>query len=245
MPARLLAATRDLPPAVYDDAEWRVLKALFVVLRLGAAELKAVFAAHNAADYAEFAAAARQSLGTTDEPTDTALALDAQLQHVLVDEFQDTSEAQVRLLESLTAGWQPGDGRTLFVVGDPMQSIYRFRQAEVGLFLDARERGLGPLRLEPLTLSVNFRSTWPWSPGVNDAFGRVLPPQDDLVRGAVTFAASVAAPDATDTGGVQVHAFLRRSRVLEARRVAGIVARRAAGNARRRTSRCWCRAAAT
>ena len=131
----LLAARRELPPASYDDDEWRVLKALFVVLRLGAGELKFVFAERNAADYPEFAAAARQALGTRDEPTDTALALDARLRHVLVDEFQDTSEAQVRLLESLTAGWEPGDGRTLFLVGDPMQSIYRFRNAEVGLFL--------------------------------------------------------------------------------------------------------------
>ena len=65
---------------------------------------------------------------------------------MLVDEFQDTSEAQVKLLESLTAGWQPGDGRTLFLVGDPMQSIYRFRNAEVGLFLDIRDHGLARSR---------------------------------------------------------------------------------------------------
>ena len=139
----LLAATRTLPPPAYEDGEWRVLRSLLLVLRLAAGELKAVFAERKAADYPEFAAAARQSLGTADEPTDTALALDARLRHVLVDEFQDTSEAQVQLLERLTAGWKPDDGRTLFLVGDPMQSIYRFRNAEVGLFLDVRDRGLG------------------------------------------------------------------------------------------------------
>ena len=47
----LLAATTALPPATYDDEEWHVLKALFVVLRLGAGELKSVFAERNAADY--------------------------------------------------------------------------------------------------------------------------------------------------------------------------------------------------
>ena len=99
----LLAGVRDLAPARYEDDEWRVLQALLLVLRLAAAELKAVFAERQAADYPEFAAAARQSLGTADEPTDTALALDARLQHILVDEFQDTSEAQVQLLEHLTA----------------------------------------------------------------------------------------------------------------------------------------------
>ena len=57
-----------------------------------------------------------------------------------MDEFQDTSISQWELLQRLTAGWQPGDGRTVFVVGDPMQIIYRFREAEVGLFLRAARR---------------------------------------------------------------------------------------------------------
>ena len=192
-----LDATRALPPREYEDAEWTVLKSLLLVLRLAAAELKFVFAERKAADYPEFAAAARQALGTAEEPTDTALALDARLRHVLVDEFQDTSEAQVQLLRSLTAGWERGDGRTVFLVGDPMQSIYRFRNAEVGLFLDVRDRGLGDIELEPLTLRVNFRSTQPIVQWVNQAFARVLPPRDDVLRGAVKYSESVATPQAT------------------------------------------------
>jgi ATP-dependent helicase/nuclease subunit A len=229
----LLAATRALPPARYDDGEWRVLKSLLFVLRLAAAELRTAFAENKAADYPEFAAAARHALGTADEPTDTALALDARLRHILVDEFQDTSEAQVQLLESLTAGWEPGDGRTLFLVGDPMQSIYRFRNAEVGLFLDVRDRGLRdrPIALEPLTLRINFRSTRPLVEWVNRCFAGVLPARDDVLRGAVQFAESVAAPGAGGQGGVQVHAFLRSSRRLEAQTVADIVERRHAEDA--------------
>ena len=221
-----LDATRALPPRHYEDAEWSVLKSLLLVLRLAAAELKFVFADRKAADYPEFAAAARQALGSADEPTDTALALDARLRHVLVDEFQDTSEAQVQLLRSLTAGWERGDGRTLFLVGDPMQSIYRFRNAEVGLFLDVRDRGLGDIELEPLTLRVNFRSTQPLVQWVNESFARVLPPRDDVLRGAVKYSASVAAPQATSEGGVHVHAFLRSSRRFEAQTVADIIERR-------------------
>jgi ATP-dependent exoDNAse (exonuclease V) beta subunit len=222
----LLAMVRDLPPAQYRDDEWRVLRALLLVLRLAAAELKFVFAERRAADHPEFAAAARQALGSDEEPTDTALALDVRLRHILVDEFQDTSEAQVRLLERLTAGWERGDGRTLFLVGDPMQSIYRFRNAEVGLFLDVRDHGLAELRLDPVTLRVNFRSTRPVVEWVNRSFVDVLPGHDDVLRGAVRFAESVAAPNATDDGGVHVHAFLRSSRRLEAQTVADIVERR-------------------
>jgi ATP-dependent helicase/nuclease subunit A len=226
----LLAVARQLPPVRYEHDEWSVLRALLYVLRLAAAELKTVFAERRSADYPEFAAAARHALGLPEEPTDTALALDARLKHVLVDEFQDTSEAQVQLLESLTAGWEPGDGRTLFLVGDPMQSIYRFRNAEVGLFLEVRDHGLGNVRLEPLTLRVNFRSTRPVVDWVNRCFTDVLPARDDVLRGAVRFSESVAAPDAADGGGVHVHAFLRSSHRFEARTVADIVERRLAAS---------------
>jgi ATP-dependent helicase/nuclease subunit A len=230
----LLAATPRLPGPAYDDSEWQVLKALFLVLRLAAAELQLVFAERKAADYPQFAAAARNALGSELEPTDTALALDATLRHVLVDEFQDTSEPQVRLLERLTAGWEAGDGRTVFLVGDPMQSVYRFRNAEVGLFLNVRDHGLGQqeprILLEPLTLRVNFRSTQPIVEWVNECFSKVLPPRDDELRGAVSYTASVSKQGAGSDGGVRVHAFLRRSRLLEAERVAEIVNERLAAD---------------
>jgi ATP-dependent exoDNAse (exonuclease V) beta subunit len=228
--ASLLHGVRRLPPARYDEQEWRVLLAQFRVLRLAVAELELVFAERRVADYPRFASAARQSLGSADAPTDTALALDAELRHVLVDEFQDTSEAQVNLLVSLTAGWQPGDGRTLFLVGDPMQSIYRFRNAEVALFLDVRDHGLGGLALEPLRLAVNFRSTQPVVEWVNACFAEVLPAEDDLLRGAVKYAPCVARPDAGQDGGVRVHALLRRSRQHEAAEIAAIASERLAAD---------------
>jgi ATP-dependent exoDNAse (exonuclease V) beta subunit len=220
-----LHAVRRLPDSLYTPAEWQVLQAQLVVLRLAAAELELVFAERRAADYPRFAEAALQALGAEDAPTDTALALDATLQHVLVDEFQDTSETQVRLLEKLTMGWQRNDGRTLFAVGDPMQSIYRFRGADVGLFLDVRNRGLGDLRLEPLTLAVNFRSTRPVIDWINTHFARVLPRTDDQATGSVSYTPSTGADAAGEEGGVQVHALLRRSRLHEATCIADIVER--------------------
>src|SRR6185312_3063120 len=116
-----------------------------------------------------------QALGTDEEPTDLALALDYRIRHLLVDEFQDTSQSQYELLTRLTAGWHAGDGRTLFLVGDPMQSIYRFREAEVGLYLRARREGIGGLKLEPLTLTANFRSQAGLVEWVNRTFRELLP----------------------------------------------------------------------
>src|SRR5437763_797332 len=113
------------------------------------------------------------------------LALDTKIRHILVDEFQDTSYSQWELLERLTAGWEPGDGRTLFLVGDPMQSIYRFREAKVALFLQAWDSGLGSVKLERLTLTTNFRSQAGLVDWYNAAFPEILPREADPASGAV------------------------------------------------------------
>jgi ATP-dependent exoDNAse (exonuclease V) beta subunit len=218
-----LNAVRGLPGPHYTDAEWQTLAAVLHLLPLAAAELQVVFGEEGRADYPSFAAAARQALGTAAEPTDLAIALDAALRHVLVDEFQDTSYAQVRLLERLTADWSPGDGRTLFVVGDPMQSIYRFRNAEVAQFIAARTRGIGTVPLEPLSLSVNFRSSRAVVDWNNRTFDHVLPRTDDAQVGAIAFSPSVPAPDASLDGGVEVHTLFGQDRVDEATRVVDLV----------------------
>ncbi|HHT00775.1 MAG TPA: hypothetical protein ENK73_07980, partial [Thiomicrospira sp.] len=126
------------------------------------------------------------------EPTDLAQQLDYQVQHLLVDEFQDTSSEQYKLLTQLIAGWQPDDGRTLFLVGDPMQSIYRFREAEVGNFLKAWQGQVGQVALSQLNLKVNFRSTAGVVNWVNDAFKKVLPKESDIEKGAVSYSDSIA-----------------------------------------------------
>ncbi|MEE8249102.1 MAG: UvrD-helicase domain-containing protein, partial [Gammaproteobacteria bacterium] len=142
----MLIASRKLPSPRYDESQWQTLAALRVVLRYLTAELRLVFAERNSIDFVELALAAQNALGESDAPSDLLLALDRRVQHILVDEFQDTSHTQLRLLELLTAGWQRGDGRTLFLVGDPMQSIYRFRNADMSLFLKTKTHGVGDVR---------------------------------------------------------------------------------------------------
>jgi ATP-dependent helicase/nuclease subunit A len=182
----------SLPAATLSNADAAAVEALSRVLRSAAIYLQAEFAVSGRIDHTYVAGAARQALADAGEPTDLALQTGMSLRHILVDEFQDTSLAQFDLIETLTAGWEEGDGRTLFVVGDPMQSIYQFREAEVGLFLRARDSGIGSVRLEPLRLTRNFRSVPDLIGWINDAFTTLFPAQDDLRASAVSFTRSVA-----------------------------------------------------
>jgi ATP-dependent helicase/nuclease subunit A len=218
-----LDEVRRLPPPAYQDHQWGTVEALFELLRLAVAHLRLVFRARGEVDFTEVALAALEALGTPEAPTDLALALDYRISHLLVDEFQDTSLSQHELLARLTAGWEPGDGRTLFAVGDPMQSIYRFREAEVGLYLRARQEGLGSMVLEPLVLRANFRSQQGIVDWVNEAFPRVLPAEVDLGAGAVPYAPSVAVHPGLDGAAVTVHPFFGDSAEREAERVVALV----------------------
>lgn len=185
-----LALIQVLPPTRYNTNQWEVLTALLTLLPITVAQLQILFQEQEAVDYIEVAQSALTALGSPQEPTDLALRLDYQMQHILVDEFQDTSTSQFRLLEQLTAGWQPNDGRTLFLVGDPMQSIYRFRKAEVGLFLQAWQAGIGHIPLKPLTLQVNFRSNNTIINWFNQLFQSLMPKHADIGCGAVPFSPS-------------------------------------------------------
>ena len=189
---------------------------------LAVTELQFVFQREGKGDYVEAALRALEALGAVGEPTDLALAFDYRLQHILVDEFQDTSFTQLDLLERLTEGWAPGDGRTLFCVGDPMQSIYRFRQADVGLFLQLQSQGLRNVELTPLTLSSNFRSTPAIIEWVNRVFPSVFAADNDAELGAIRYSPSDAAV-ASDAGGVHVHPAIGEDEQAEARAAIAVV----------------------
>ena len=199
-----LCAVRDLPEPRYDDSDWERVRDVAQVLVLAAAELDAVFREKGTVDFPAVSMTALRALGTAEAPTDLSLRLDYRLQHLLLDEFQDTSATQLDLVQQLTAGWQRDDGRSVFCVGDPMQSIYGFRQAEVRAFLDLAENGLGAVRFDVERLSSNFRSdpsvvTW-----VNRCFEQILPRQDDRERGAIAFRPSTPAIAPSEEGDARV-----------------------------------------
>lgn len=220
---RALHSLRSLPPGHYTEVQWALMEALFQLLPLAVAQLQLVFQEQGEVDFTEVSQRAIIALGDSEAPTDLALALDYQIRHLLMDEFQDTSLSQYILLERLTAGWEAGDGRTLFIVGDPMQSIYRFREAEVGLYLQAWRQGVGQLQLIPLTLSVNFRSQQGVVDWVNQSFCQILPTAEEITIGAVPYSPSHAFHPSLAENAVQVHPFFGRNLAEEAEMVVHLI----------------------
>lgn len=174
-----------LPAIYYSEQQWSVINALAQVLRVLVAQLTLVFKDSGKVDFTAVSLAASHALD--------AAELDCKIQHILIDEFQDTSLTQFELLQKLTASWEPYDNKTLFLVGDPMQSIYRFRKAEVSLFLRAKEYGINNIYLNFLQLKVNFRSTPEIIAWNNKVFSNCFPDLDDMTYGAISYMPALAA----------------------------------------------------
>lgn len=108
----------------------------------------------------------------------------------LIDEFQDTDEVQWDIFRRLF--FESPDGHVLYLIGDPKQAIYRFRGADVHVYLEAREavaaRGTPPVRLEQ-----NFRSTSP----VIDAYNLVFDQQAPYFGGGIDYSDPVRCGDAS------------------------------------------------
>jgi len=209
----------SLPETIYQDSQWQMLAALIELLPVAVARLKLVFQQHASMDFVEQSLAAKQALGGDDQVTDLAMKLDYQLKHILMDEFQDTSHSQFTMLEKLLDGWQPGNGRSLFLVGDPMQSIYGFREADVSGFLKVRDHGIGPIRPQPLTLQANFRSTPRLMDWFNTVFPDVLASEDNPALGAVSYTRAVSAKPEQADSKVTVQAGLDRDSDSEAQQI--------------------------
>jgi len=221
---RRLETIRELPHAGYTAGQWQVLKALLELLPQLVAELWLVFVNRGQVDFNEIALKALHALGAGDNPSLLLLNIDQDLRHILVDEFQDTSRLQYRLLNLLMAGWTPGDGRTLFLVGDPMQSIYRFREAEVGLFLHAYGGMFGDgHRLTPLVLKRNFRSQEGIVNWVNESFAKIFPMCPDEVTGAVPLAEASAVRPCLAGPACTFHPFNGDDGRAEAEQIVSIV----------------------
>jgi ATP-dependent helicase/nuclease subunit A len=182
--ARMLER-RDQWENLSGDSHPQLVQDFCRLLDFAERRLEEVFRERGQVDFTEVTRAAIRALGTPDRPSDLLYSLDYRIEHLLVDEFQDTSRSQYALLKALTEQWSAGDGHTLFLVGDPLQSIYRFREAEVALFLQSwNDKQLGSVRLTPIRLTTNFRSTPEIVEWTKEIFGPIMS-IDDPAHGGV------------------------------------------------------------
>jgi ATP-dependent exoDNAse (exonuclease V) beta subunit len=202
----LLRAIRQLPAPGYSDEQWTVLRDIFIALRQAVHELSIVFADQAAVDFVELGRAAHELLSHERDETSPQAQ---HIQHLLVDEFQDTSRRQHALIAALLRDWSGGDGRTLFLVGDPMQSIYSFREADVELFDLVRKQGFvtarGTITLGTLQLTTNFRSTEGIVDHLNEIFSIIFPHKARPDAAAVDFLPGIAVNRDSSPRPYQVH----------------------------------------
>lgn len=142
-------------------------------------------------------------------------ALGLRYRYLLVDEFQDTDPIQAEIIFLLAAAdarerdWRQAGPRpgALFVVGDPKQSIYRFRRADIGIYNQVKARftqGRGG-EGEVLQLVANFRSTEPIERFVNAVFRKLLPAIETEQQAA--YSQMVVQKTETPFAGVQSYEF--------------------------------------
>ena len=159
-----------------NQAALEHLTARLAVFTLDAVEERRV---SGRLEYHDLLVRARQLLRHRGHGPAVRAALRARYRHLLLDEFQDTDPIQIDLavllacgdLETGDAPWLELDtdpGR-LFFVGDPKQSIYRFRRADIAMYLRARQRFADRARLV-----TNFRSVPGVIEWVNAVFGRLI-----------------------------------------------------------------------
>ncbi len=170
-----LCSVRSLPPNHYPAEQWVVAKALFRVLRHALIELQMVFAERKQCDFTEVSLLTSAALRRVGGAQDLAATSAFDLVHLLVDEMQDTSSSQYELIHLLTQSFD-GGSQTVLLVGDPKQSIYRFRQARVERFLRTmKSQRLGDVSLGTLRLTANFRSERDLIGAFNDDFCLLFP----------------------------------------------------------------------
>ena len=212
-----------LPSEHFPESTSRNINDIAQVLKLAVAQLKLIFTEEKLQDFSEVAMQAIRALDSREVVSDIALLLDYQIKHLLIDEFQDTSYSQLNLIERLVEGWQEGDDKSIFLVGDPMQSIYRFRESQVGIFIQVMRNGIANLNINSLILTTNFRSNKSIVEINNSIFSQIFPSEDNLLQGAITFSKSTSASKKEPKGVVNFYPYSYDQDLKESEQVVAII----------------------
>ncbi len=191
-------------------AEWQLAlhERIYAVLRPALVFVEKRRAGRGPFTYADLLLATRNLL--RDYPA-VRSAFAARFTHILVDEFQDTDPLQAEILLYL-AGSDPAEKDvsrlvprpgSLFVVGDPKQSIYRFRRADIASY-GAFRRALSASGGRVVTLTSNFRAVPSLTRAANDAFRTLLPQMADERQAAFAPLEAVRADPGPDAGAFRL-----------------------------------------
>jgi ATP-dependent helicase/nuclease subunit A len=162
---QMAPAIEEANNALDRDVDGLLARGLLTILVIAVEQYQKLMDEHAVLDFAGMLDRAVELLERQEEFARSRLKLQARYHHLLVDEFQDTSRQQWRLVELLIAAWGEGEGiadgaTSIFIVGDRKQSIYRFRHAEVALLDEAARRiaALRPGRQVRQAITRNFRA---------------------------------------------------------------------------------------
>jgi ATP-dependent helicase/nuclease subunit A len=239
------AALEAVSPRVRDaldrldaDVNRLLARGLLRVMVIAARTYERLLADHALVDFAAMLEKSVALLTRQEEFARSRLKLQARYHHVLVDEFQDTSRLQWRLIDLLVQAWGEGEGAadaptSIFIVGDRKQSIYRFRHAEVTLLDEAAARiaALRPGLVVRRAINTSFRSVPELLAFVNalaaSIEGDTALPECFTYREADRFPVAAVAPGARRDGvpvlGVIAEESMEASAAAVAAEVAGLI----------------------
>ena len=179
---QMAVAIADAIKAFRRDLNVIMARGVWRIFAVALHQYQRTLDAHALLDFSGVLERAVGLLRDLDEFAESRMRLEARYQHVLVDEFQDTSRAQWDLVRQLVRSWGEGFGAadaalspSIFIVGDRKQSIYGFRDADVAIVDEAAEfvELLRPDSRPRQAISVSFRSAPDILSFVNEVFDEI------------------------------------------------------------------------
>lgn len=135
--------------------------------------------------------------------------LHSRYRYIMLDEFQDTDPIQAEIAVRLASpemcgvgGWEqlPIPAGRLFTVGDPKQSIYRFRRADISTYLQAKQRSAADPAAQVVELVTNFRSTPAVLRWVNNTFSQLIQEKEGAQSSYTPLRPNPKRPELADSG---------------------------------------------
>jgi len=207
---------KDLNNVVYEEniADIFPTKIHSAAILLSDLELKlqGQFTVRGELDYTQVVKNAIKTLNDSD----VGILFDEKVSHILIDEFQDINELQKEFLMLLTDNFSGNPKKSFFAVGDPMQSIYRFRKAEISIFDDLQKKQqFGDIRVKACKLEVNFRSNIKIINWLNDTYKNAFGEIDDRDGGLIRYHPSCRGPETGEIEGDGVKFHIIKNKIKD------------------------------